>query len=246
MQVYALTDAGRQRPENQDAVYLGPAGKYPTVLMVADGMGGYAGGSLASRRAVEYVLEALNAPPSEAEDPLCWAVEFANRRILEIARNVPAYRNMGSTLTLAALLGERLEVAQVGDSRAYLLHEGVLRQITTDHSYVQFLVDRGRMTREEARKNSYRNRITRALGMQGLRVDRFRAAFLPGDALLVCSDGLSMYFSDEELERRLALPETAEQKAQNLLRLALERGGSDNISIALAMQGKGADAHAEF
>ena len=102
------------------------------------------------------------------------------------------------------------------------------------------------MTREEARKNSYRNRITRALGMQGLRVDRFRAAFLPGDALLVCSDGLSMYFSDEELERRLALPETAEQKAQNLLRLALERGGSDNISIALAMQGKEADAHAEF
>lgn len=244
MQVYAITDAGRQRPENQDAVYLGPAGKYPTVLMVADGMGGYAGGSLASRRTIEYVLEALDAP-TEAEDPLRAAVEFANLRILEIAHNVPAYRNMGSTLTLAAVSGDGVEVAQVGDSRAYLLHNGTLRQITTDHSYVQFLVDRGRMTREEARHNNYRNRITRALGMQGLQVDRFRADFLPGDILLVCSDGLSMYFSDKELECCLARPENAEQKAKSLLQLTLERGGSDNVSIALAMREE-ADAHAEF
>ena len=237
MDVFTLTDVGREREENQDFVYQGATKYFPLVLMVADGMGGYAGGSLASRKAVECVAEAMkNMRPDPAL--LKQAVEMANRRILEIARNMPvAYHSMGTTLVVAAYTENKVLLAHVGDSRAYLLHKQTLQQLTTDHSYVQHLVEKGKMTSEEARVSPYRSMITRALGMENLEVDLIETSVEKGDILLLCSDGLSSYFSNEELQRYLEVKETAEQKAKTLLKAALERGGSDNISVALAIAG---------
>jgi serine/threonine protein phosphatase PrpC len=236
MDVFTLTDIGRLREENQDFVYRGATKYFPLVMMVADGMGGHAGGSLASRKAVECIAEAMENMKPEPE-LLRQAVETANLRILEIARNIPAYNSMGTTIVVAACTENRVILAHVGDSRAYLLHEHVLWQLTTDHSYVQYLVEKGKMTQEEARVSPYRNMITRALGMEGLEVDLIEAPLEKGDILLLCSDGLSSYFSNEELQQYLEIPETAEQKARVLLNVALERGGSDNISVALAISG---------
>ena len=168
------------------------------------------------------------------------AVEMANRRILEIARNMPvASHSMGTTLVVAACTENKVLLAHVGDSRAYLLHKQTLQQLTTDHSYVQHLVEKGKMTSEEARVSPYRSMITRALGMENLEVDLIETSVEKGDILLLCSDGLSSYFSNEELQRYLEVKETAEQKAKTLLKAALERGGSDNISVALAVAGAG-------
>ena len=241
LDIFAVTDIGRAREENQDDIYEGTIGNKTTVLIVADGMGGHAGGSLASREAVLSVVRSLQHMREDTRqaEALEQALKLANLRILEIARDIPQYRSMGTTLTAAAISGGKLCVAHVGDSRAYLLHEHHLRQLTKDHSYVQYLVDKGRMTREEARKSPYRNMITRALGMEDLQVDLYEESVKAGDVVLLCSDGLSMYFSDAELQEILDVRESAQKKAKHLLDLALKRGGSDNISVILAMAPKG-------
>ena len=228
LQTAALTHPGKIREENQDSIFCRIQENH-ALLMVADGMGGHAGGSLASSMTVDLVQQQLDSGKTIRQ-----ALKYANSQLLKMAEQDPAYDGMGTTVTLVKICDAHAEIAQVGDSRAYLLRANTLRQLTKDHSYVQYLVDMGKLSEEEARTSSYRNMITRSLGMQGLKIDITRHTLEAGDMLLLCSDGLYEYFSTQELEQLLLRDNSLQQKAEQLTEIALARGGADNISVILA------------
>jgi serine/threonine protein phosphatase PrpC len=251
--VAARTDTGRVRHQNQDSVYTGaiplPDGQQAYLCLVADGMGGAAAGEYASRLAADVsraYLEQESASHPPATDA-AWqallrdAVRAANRQIYDAARTDAARRGMGTTLTIALLAGDRLHIASVGDSRAYLLNtDGVTddgapsAQLTSDHSLVARLVDIGQLTPEQARVHPQRNILYRSIGTDpSVDVDTRSEALEPGDIVLLCSDGLVNHVSDEEIAQ-IALGETDLDRAvMRLVSLANERGGRDNISVVM-------------
>ena len=251
--VAARTDTGRVRHQNQDSVYTGaiplPDGQQAYLCLVADGMGGAAAGEYASRLAADVsraYLEQESASHAPATDA-AWqallrdAVRAANRQIYDAARTDAARRGMGTTLTMALLVGDRLHIASVGDSRAYLLNtDGVTddgapsAQLTSDHSLVARLVDIGQLTPEQARVHPQRNILYRSIGTDpSVDVDTRSEALEPGDIVLLCSDGLVNHVSDEEIAQ-IALGETDLDRAvMRLVSLANERGGRDNISVVM-------------
>ena len=220
------THVGRVRQINQDAVHC-DAG----LFLVADGMGGHRGGEVASAVTVEVV--AGRAPATV--DELTAAIQAANDEVLRQGELDPELFGMGTTVVAAIPLDDRsFALANVGDSRAYLLRGGELRQISVDHNRVSELLDQGLISAAEARVHPERNIITRALGVErDLDVDTWILDVAPGDRLLLCSDGLVNEVTDTVIEgilRRLADPE---QAADELLRLALEHGGRDNVSLVV-------------
>ena len=220
------THVGRVRQINQDAVHC-DAG----LFLVADGMGGHRGGEVASAVTVEVV--AGRAPATV--DELTAAIQAANDEVLRQGELDPELFGMGTTVVAAIPLDDRsFALANVGDSRAYLLRGGELRQISVDHNRVSELLDQGLISAAEARVHPERNIITRALGVErDLDVDTWTLDMAPGDRLLLCSDGLVNEVTDTVIEgilRRLADPE---QAADELLRLALEHGGRDNVSLVV-------------
>jgi len=249
----ARTDTGRVRHQNQDSVYTGaiplPDGQQAYLCLVADGMGGAAAGEYASRLAADVsraYLEQESASHPPATDA-AWqallrdAVRAANRQIYDAARTDAARRGMGTTLTIALLVGDRLHIASVGDSRAYLLNTGGVTddgapaaQLTSDHSLVARLVDIGQLTPEQARVHPQRNILYRSIGTDpSVDVDTRSEALEPGDIVLLCSDGLVNHVSDEEIAQ-IALGETDLDRAvMRLVSLANERGGRDNISVVM-------------
>lgn len=252
-QIVARTDTGRVRQQNQDAVYAGeidlPGQKKAYLCLVADGMGGAAAGEYASRLAADvsraYLERESASHPPPTDD--AWqtllrdAVRAANRRIYDAAHADSARRGMGTTLTIALLVGDRLHIASVGDSRAYLLNlHGVTddgapsAQLTSDHSLVARLVDIGQLTPEQARTHPQRNILYRSIGTDpSVDVDTRSEALEPGDIVLLCSDGLVNHVSDEEIAQ-VALGESdLERAATRLIGLANERGGRDNISVVM-------------
>jgi len=251
--VAARTDTGRVRHQNQDSVYTGaiplPDGQQAYLCLVADGMGGAAAGEYASRLAADVsraYLEQESASHPPATDA-AWqallrdAVRAANRQIYDAARTDAARRGMGTTLTMALLVGDRLHIASVGDSRAYLLNTGGVTddgapsaQLTSDHSLVARLVDIGQLTPEQARVHPQRNILYRSIGTDpSVDVDTRSEALEPGDIVLLCSDGLVNHVSDEEIAQ-IALGETDLDRAvMRLVSLANERGGRDNISVVM-------------
>ncbi|MGQ9826302.1 MAG: Stp1/IreP family PP2C-type Ser/Thr phosphatase [Roseiflexus sp.] len=251
--VAARTDTGRVRHQNQDSVYTGaimlPDGQQARLCLVADGMGGAAAGEYASRLAADVSrahLEQGSASYPPTTDA-AWqallrdAVRAANRQIYDAARTDAARRGMGTTLTIALLVGDRLHIASVGDSRAYLLNTGGVTndgapavQLTSDHSLVARLVDIGQLTPEQARMHPQRNILYRSIGTDpSVDVDTRSEALEPGDVVLLCSDGLVNHVSDEEIAR-IVLGETdLEYAAMRLVDLANERGGRDNISVVM-------------
>jgi protein phosphatase len=240
LRVAGRTDVGGKAPPNQDSIFLESVDSQNTrtrgwLGIVADGVGGHAAGDVASAETVR-VVSTLFYDPSQTHktrEGLQDAVERANAAVYQKAHDVSEYAGMASTLTAAVLIGERAVIAQVGDSRAYLLRKGSVSQITHDHSFVEELVRSGELTREQARTHRRRNIVTRAIGPnEHVEVDLFELQTHAGDVLLLCSDGLHTMVSDDELGRAAeAEPEAA---AAQLVDLANERGGRDNISVVIA------------
>ncbi|MGH8824625.1 MAG: PP2C family protein-serine/threonine phosphatase [Jiangellaceae bacterium] len=227
----ARSDVGLVREGNEDSGYAGPR-----LLAIADGMGGHAAGEVASSATIEELVQIENAGTDR--DPLralAAAVKSANDRIRAIVDADPERRGMGTTLTALLWTGEALALAHIGDSRAYLLRDGELRQITHDHTFVQSLVDEGRITADEASIHPARAMILRALQGDGdPDVDLEMIEVRGGDRFLVCSDGLSGVVRDPTMRDTLAQHEDLGEAAEALIRLALKGGGPDNISCVVA------------
>lgn len=222
------TDIGCLRDHNEDSLIVAPP-----LFAVADGMGGHAAGEVASEIAANVLAE--RAPAHPDSEALGRAVEEANRAIIRAAREGVGREGMGTTVTAAMLEGERLIIAQVGDSRAYLLHQGKLQQLTRDHSLMADMIEAGQLTPEEARTHPNRSVITRALGSDPhTHPDLYEINVETGDRLLVCSDGLSGMVRDEELESTLARVRDPQRCASQLVNEAIAAGGHDNITVIVA------------
>ena len=203
---YAITDIGRKRQLNQDFIYLSetPIGNLPNVFIVADGMGGHNAGDYASRYAVETVVDEIGT--SFEKNPvriLGGAIEKANALIRQRAQENPAYSGMGTTMVAATFIGRYLEVANVGDSRLYVINNGI-KQITRDHSLVEEMVRMGGIDKASARNHPDKNIITRAIGARDdIEADFFNVELQEGDLVLLCSDGLTNMLDDEGIHRIL-------------------------------------------
>ncbi len=233
-----LSHVGRVRKENQDAFLLPPREAEPWLLAVADGMGGMAGGAVASRLALEVLAREV-ARALEGNQPwgaaLRRAVEAANREVWRRAQAEPGLRGMGTTLVAALLGGRRLVAANVGDSRAYLLRGGELRQLSEDHSLVQQEVAQGLITPEQARTHAMKNVLTRAVGAdEEVEVDLFSRELEGGELLLLCSDGLHGVLPDAAIREILLGTPRLEEAARRLVEAANQMGGPDNVSVVLA------------
>ena len=223
---------GKVRKGNEDALLL-----RDSVYAVADGMGGHLAGEVASATALEPVEQLdgrIFQDDTAAVTALRDAVVAANERVSKLAQENPDYRGMGTTLTAALVEGRRLHVAHVGDSRAYLLRDGQFSQLTDDHTLVQHLVDEGQITREEAAHHPQRSVVTRAIGVsEEVDVDSMSLELVPGDQLLLCSDGLTGVVDDRVIARTLLEIEDPDQAVAALIDLANEAGGPDNITVLL-------------
>ncbi|CAG7651766.1 Serine/threonine protein phosphatase PstP [Actinacidiphila bryophytorum] len=222
---------GMIREGNEDSGYAGPR-----LLAIADGMGGQAAGEVASSEVISTIVTLDDdIPGSDILTSLGTAVQRANDQLLQMVQEDPQLEGMGTTLTALLWTGQRLGLVHVGDSRAYLLRDGVLTQITQDHTWVQRLVDEGRITEEEATTHPQRSLLMRALG-SGERVepDLSIREVRVGDRYLICSDGLSGVVSHQTLEDTLAGYQAPHETVQELIQLALRGGGPDNITCIVA------------
>ncbi len=259
VQVFGRTDVGRTREHNEDAFVVadlttnnatlqpevrthvsGPRG---TLFMVADGMGGAAAGEIASAMAIEVVvremrrlwIDAAETSGSAFAHALREATAATNGEIHAFAVKHPEYRGMGTTATIAGLLGDTLYLAQVGDSRAYIVRDGVARQITKDQSLIQKLVEAGELTEEEAAVSERRNIILQALGPEAqVRVDLTHQQVRRGDVLVLCSDGLSGQVSKEQIAAVVTAHDDLVTVCKTLIDMANEAGGPDNITVIAA------------
>ena len=223
----ARSDVGCVRPHNEDSYLV-----QSPLFCVCDGMGGHAAGEVASSIAVETI--AKTAPSAADAAQLAAAVEAANAAVIEAAVNGLGKPGMGCTATCAYLEGNTIAIAHVGDSRAYLLHEGTLIRVTRDHSYVEELVDAGEITADEARVHPNRSVITRALGSDpAMYADHFCLNIEEGDRLILCSDGLSSMVPDGEIENIASKSSTAQICVDNLVDAALAAGGHDNVTVVV-------------
>jgi len=222
------TDTGRQRRDNEDSAFA----RAP-VFVVADGMGGAQAGEVASRIAVEAFEQGLPDSGSP-EERLAARVREANQQIYERSRADRGRAGMGTTLTAAYVDDTHVAIAHVGDSRAYLFRDGTLQRLTQDHSLVDELVRRGKLTEEQAAEHPQRSIITRALGPEpDVEVDTWTYPARAGDVVLLCSDGLTSMISEERVKAVLVEHENLDEAADELIREANEAGGRDNITVVL-------------
>ena len=257
--VLGRTDVGRTREHNEDAFLvadlttgavsdqaeavtytLGPRG---ALFMVADGLGGAAAGEIASGMAVDIVLQEMrrtwaSAPTSDPDafaHALKRACDLANTRIYEYAMKNPDHRGLGTTATIAGLLGDTLYLVQVGDSRAYVVRDGVAQQITKDQSLMQRLIEAGEMTPEEAEQSERKNIILQALGPEPtVKIDLTHQSVRRGDMLVLCTDGLSGQVRKDEISRVVQAERDLTMAGQTLINRANENGGPDNITVVIA------------
>ena len=223
--VGALTDPGLTRPQNEDSMLV-----EPPLYAVADGIGGHRAGEVASRVALEELL--ANAPRSIDSKALARAVRAANRAVIDSAEKTRTSSGMGTTLTAAMVDGTHIAIAHVGDSRAYLLHDGRLTRITDDHSMVADLVRQGALTEEDARFHPQRSVITRALGSdRNMLADLYDVEAVVGDRLLLTTDGLTGMIPDDYIGELLAAERDPDAAAAKLVEAANRAGGYDNITV---------------
>ena len=242
MNVCGLTDSGMCRAENQDCFACATLpskdkdGKDALALaVVCDGMGGAHGGETASRLATAIFVEKMAGEKKRDEHALKNAVAAANTAVYRKSREEERFSGMGTTL-VSVLAGKReAQVAYVGDSRAYLFHGGAIRQLTHDHSYVQTLVDSGKLTQEEAKTHPMKNLIMRAVGVKKtVEADVFPITWEEGDILLLCSDGFSNEVGPEQMESVLSAKDVPlSQRVRDLIGAANCAGGDDNITVLL-------------
>lgn len=245
MEYFGITDKGRVRPTNQDIYRLEVRPeKESAFVLVCDGMGGANAGNVASRFAADSFLAdaagALDSAPDEImrHKTMLHALEKANDTVFGLAGRQPEFRGMGTTLVGAFVQGREASILNVGDSRAYLFDGETLRQVSEDHSYVEEMLRLGRISAEDARTHPQKNLITRAVGVDAtVDGDLFEVELRDTDILLLCSDGLTGMVEDEKIAEVLAKAGTLEDKGRELLTLALEGGGRDNITVALFTRG---------
>ncbi len=243
MEIYTLTDIGRVRQSNQDAVDGGIINDNVMWAVLCDGMGGVNGGNIASEIAVQTVKENIgffdsNASEYQSETFLTEIVEKANSTIYHKQRKQESLMGMGTTMELVIAVNGRAMISHVGDSRTYLIQNNRIIQITVDHSMVQELVNRGEITAEQARVHPNKNYITRAVGVHPyIESDYIEIPFEQEDVLILCSDGLSNYISDECMLNSVQ-SYSGKELAQRLVYLANEGGGGDNISVAVLYANK--------
>jgi len=225
----ALSDVGRVRRDNQDSGYAGPH-----LLVIADGVGGAARGDIASSAAVDAIRKLDATPGDGALSELAATIHLAHDRLAEIVEAHPELDGTSTTVTAAIFDGSQLQVGHVGDSRGYLLRDGELQGLTTDHTLVQSLVDEGRITEEEARVHPHRNLILKAVdGVHEPEPDLFSVPLQTGDRIMLCSDGCSGVLDVATMARLLG-DGPLDSAAVTLVRASLEAGSSDNVTVVLA------------
>ncbi len=241
IEIHAAVDPGRARSNNEDSV----AHDEPVALAVlADGMGGYNAGEVASTMATEFIctelgrwLREASAQASDAEvrRAMDICVDNANRAIFDASNANPAYAGMGTTLVVAVFREDRLLLGHVGDSRGYRLRGGRLTQLTRDHSLLQEQIDAGLITAEQAAFSANKNLVTRAVGVEDtVLLDTHHHELQPGDTVLLCSDGLSDMVDDATIAQVLLEHPSLSQAAEALIAVANDAGGKDNIAVVLA------------
>jgi len=234
------TDLGCIRENNEDKAEFyepddpGALAVRGSLYMVADGMGGHAAGQIAAELAIKKTLASYYSSTDENPgEALLAAMRAANSHVFQVAAAIPARAGMGTTLTALALVEGRAFVGHIGDSRAYLIREGQIRQITEDHSWVAEQVRSGSMTQEEAERSPYRNIITRCIGTQpDVEPELFVVETVPLVPWLLCSDGLTGNVADYEL-LQIANDQSPSEACRQLVELACARGGSDNVTVLI-------------
>jgi len=235
-----ITDVGQVRDHNEDSI---DCDIERGMFILADGMGGHNAGEVASALAIESIKHALydvltpeiiNSEIVDYNDALYESITYANTEIFEQAAENTEYAGMGTTLVMALIQADRALIANVGDSRLYVHNDSNLKQLTTDHSLVQEMVDNGYLSEEEAYSAVSRNLITRALGIADeVEVDLIEHKIQSGDVFLLCSDGLSDLVIDDEISTILSESDSLNDAAKNLITAANAKGGKDNISVIL-------------
>lgn len=236
MRAFSKTDKGKRREMNQDYVYTSDSriGNLPNLCILADGMGGHNAGDYASRYTVQTIVDSIEK--DEHTEPVSiieQALQCANQAILEKAKTDIDLEGMGTTVVVATILDDEMYVANVGDSRLYVVGEE-LHQITKDHSFVQEMVRRGELNEKDARVHPDRNIITRAIGGgKPLEVDFFEVELKKEERVLMCSDGLTDMIEDEEILKILKEQKDTTEGIECLIETANENGGNDNITVVV-------------
>ncbi len=234
---YGKTDIGKERKKNQDYYYISDDG---CINILADGMGGYAGGEIASKLATlsakDYITEHfdknLEYKKEEILDIIKNAMEYANQQVHKKAQEKPELEQMGTTLEICLIYKDKMFIGHVGDSRVYRLRQGIIRKLTKDDSYVQKLVEDGTITKEEAKNHPKKNMLVKALGCEtDLEVNVFYKKFLKDDVVLICSDGLTNMVSEEQIHNIIS--SNINEAADKLVNEANLNGGLDNITLII-------------
>lgn len=240
MEVWGLTDTGNVREQNQDAYRIERLGENALLAVVCDGMGGARSGNVASRLASEVFSEEVKRSfsaehtPQEAERMLRSAASLANIAVFEQSQLSEEYSGMGTTLVAALIYEKASLVLNIGDSRAYLINGDGVTCVTTDHSVVELMVQRGELTPEQAKNHPSKNLITRAVGTgKQVFADVFRVCAGKGDCFLLCTDGLSNLMADQEILFEVVHGAHKDDCCQRLLEIAKERGAPDNVTSVL-------------
>lgn len=235
------SDIGKIRQVNEDSALTGVISEHLSFAIVADGMGGHQAGDVASqvaveafKRVLEQHVDIVNWTSEDAKRLMRIAIRQANDEIYSLAKHMTQYHNMGTTIVAALFINNIVVVGHVGDSRAYRINGEQLEQLTEDHSLVNALVRSGQLTAEEAEHHPRKNVLTRAIGTEDdIEVDVRILEWKTQDLLLLCSDGLSNRVSEDELHRVVASELSLDQRADQLIQLALQAGGDDNITLIL-------------
>lgn len=236
MKAFSITDTGVLRTMNQDYCFSSdtPIGKLPNLYIVCDGMGGHKAGEYAARYTVERIVAAVSR--SRAEDPvriLRAAIHKANEILVVESKEYKEKQGMGTTVVAATIIGSKMYVANVGDSRLYVINE-TIEQITNDHSYVEEMIRIGKIKREDAREHEKKNVITRAVGAtEKVKVDFFEVELRENDTILLCSDGLSNMVTDEKIFQMILASNQVEEICKSLVDEANKNGGQDNITVVV-------------
>lgn len=241
MQVFAKTDIGKARKTNEDFFYVSEPEDKIQLFILADGMGGYSAGEVASQMAVKTVKEYIykhfeknNDTQEKIENLLIDSIEYANNVIYKKAESKKELNGMGTTLDVCLIYNNKVYIGHVGDSRVYRIRKDFMRKLTKDHSYVQTLIEDGKITKEEAFNHPKKNMLTKALGcMEKIEPDVYTKTFIKDDIILMSSDGLTNMVREDEISN--IIKQDKENATENLVKRANDNGGYDNITVVIIM-----------
>ena len=236
---FATSDVGKAREINEDYFYISYPDDEIQLFILADGMGGYNGGEIASKLAVttakNYILTNFDKNKVDREDLLNLlksSIQYANMIVFEKSRENVEISNMGTTLDICLIYENKAFISHIGDSRIYKIRKGTMRKLTKDHSYVQQLVDEGKITKEESKKHPKKNMLMKALGCTTyVESDEIVCSFIQGDTILMCSDGLTNMVEEAEIEK--IINENPADATKMLVQRANDLGGNDNVTAII-------------